>query len=142
MTISEPLKSGTFVTDHTSAGEYKIMVIASDGELDTEKAFTLSITDVNELPIISGLEDLTVKEGEIIELKPQVTDLDEDKITLTITDPVGNDGVWETGFTNHGVYIVTVTADDGKDKVTEKVTVTVEDVNMPPEIESVSQSFE
>jgi hypothetical protein len=138
VTVSEPLKSGTFVTDHTSAGEYSIIVVASDGELDTEKSFTLSISDVNELPVISDLEDVNVNEGEVVELKPTVSDLDEDKITLTISDPVGNDGVWETGFTEHGVYVITVTADDGKDKVTKKVTVTVEDVNMPPEITDIS----
>ena len=138
VSISEPLKSGTFVTDHTSAGEYDIKVVASDGELDTDKTFLLTINDVNELPIVSGLEDVTIKEGEVVELKPLITDLDEDKITLTISEPLGNDGVWETGFTDHGVYVVTVVADDGKDKVTKKVTVTVEDINMPPVITDIS----
>ena len=138
VSISEPLKSGTFVTDHTSAGEYDIKVVASDGELDTEKVFKLTINDVNELPVVSGLEDVTIKEGEVVELKPLITDLDEDKITLTISEPLGNDGVWETGFTDHGVYVVTVVADDGKDKVTKKVTVTVEDINMPPVITDIS----
>ena len=138
VSISEPLKSGTFVTDHTSAGEYDIKVVASDGELDTDKTFLLTINDVNELPVVSGLEDVTIKEGEVVELKPLITDLDEDKITLTISEPLGNDGVWETGFTDHGVYVVTVVADDGKDKVTKKVTVTVEDINMPPVITDIS----
>ncbi|MBT5343229.1 hypothetical protein HOL59_06620 [Candidatus Woesearchaeota archaeon] len=138
VSISEPLKSGTFVTDHTSAGEYDIKVVASDGELDTDKTFLLTINDVNELPVVSGLEDVTIKEGEVVELKPLITDLDENKITLTISEPLGNDGVWETGFTDHGVYVVTVVADDGKDKVTKKVTVTVEDINMPPVITDIS----
>ena len=138
VSISEPLKSGTFVSDHTSAGEYSIKVVATDGELDTEKVFKLTINDVNELPIVSGLEDVTIKEGEVVELNPAITDLDEDKITLTISDPVGNDGVWETGYTDHGVYVITIVADDGKNKVTKKVTVTVEDINMPPVITDIS----
>ena len=50
VTVSEPLKSGTFETDHTSAGEYQIVVTASDGELETEKTFTLVVEDVNKLP--------------------------------------------------------------------------------------------
>lgn len=134
-TVSEPLATGTWVTDHKSAGEYSIKVGASDGELQNEKAFKLIVTDVNVPPEVSGLEDLTVKEGEIIKIQPKVTDLDEsDTITVTISNPVGDDGIWETGYTDHGEYVVTVTATDGKDKVVKKVKVIVVDVNMPPVI--------
>lgn len=135
--ISEPLKSYRFVTDHTSAGEYQIKVVASDGELETEKSFKLTVKDVNVLPDVSNIKDLKVKEGETVEIKPVISDLDEDEITLTISEPVGNDGVWATTFTDHGNYSIIVTADDGKDKVIRKVNVVVEDVNMPPEIVEV-----
>lgn len=137
VTITEPLKSGTFVTDHTSAGEYNVRVMASDGELSSEKSFKLVVDDVNMLPEINDLTDVNVQEGETITIKPTITDLDEDKIALTISDPVGDDGVWETGYTDHGNFVVTVTADDGKDKVSKQVSVTIEDVNMPPEIVDV-----
>ena len=132
--VSEPLKSGTFATDHTSAGEYKIKVTASDGELDAEKTFKLTVTDVNEKPVIVGVEDLTVKEGAKVEIKPIVTDLDNDNLIIKISDPVGDDGVWLTEYTDHGEYQITVTVDDGKDVVTKKVKLVVEDVNMPPQI--------
>ena len=136
--VSEPLKSGTFATDHTSASECKIKVTASDGELETEKTFKLVVNDVNVLPEVKGLHDFNIKEGDIVKIEPQVSDLDEDEITLTISDPVGNDGIWETAFTDHGKYTVTIVADDGKDKVTKKVQIVIEDVNMPPEIVEVS----
>ncbi|MBT3814819.1 hypothetical protein HOE37_03535 [Candidatus Woesearchaeota archaeon] len=138
VTVSEPLKSGNLVTDHNSAGEYQVRVLASDGELETEKVFKLTITDVNELPEVTGLVDLVVKEGEIVEVKPVVSDLDNDDLTITISEPVGSDGVWETGYTDHGEYVVVITINDGKDTVTKKVAVTVEDVNMPPVIVDVS----
>jgi len=135
--VSEPLTSGNFVTDHNSAGEYQITVLATDGELDTEKTFSLIINDVNVLPEVTNLVDIVVKEGETVNIKPEVADLDEDETIVTISEPVGNDGVWETSFTDHGAYVVTVIVDDGKDRVTKKVKVTVEDVNMPPEIVDV-----
>ena len=138
LTISEPLKSGKFATDHTSAGEYKIIVMATDGELESKETFSLRVNNVNMLPKISGVQDVTVKEGETVTLKPVVTDLDEDQIKLSITEPVGNSGVWKTSFTDHGEYMITITADDGKDKVTKKVRVQVLDVNMPPQIVDVS----
>ena len=137
VSISEPLKSGTFNTDHTSAGEYQVRVVASDGELNAEKTFRLTVTDVNVPPEMSGLEDVAVKEGETVRVKPTVSDLDGDTVQVTISEPVGNDGVWETSYTDHGEYVVTVTATDGKDTVMKKVMVTVEDVNKAPEIVDV-----
>jgi large repetitive protein len=136
--VSEPLKDGTFDTDHTSAGEYRIEVLATDGELDTTEIFTLTVNDVNVLPEVTNVENVRVQEGETVRIEPRITDLDEDAITVTISDPVGNDGVWETKFTDHGEYPITVTVDDGKDKVIRRITVTVEDVNMAPEITNVN----
>ena len=136
--VSEPLKNAVFKTDHTSAGEYQILVQATDGELASEESFKLTVTDVNVLPKISGLENLTINEGETVTLQPVITDLDEDEIILTISEPAGDDGIWKTGFTDHGEYVITVKAFDGKDTVTERVKVVVEDVNMPPEIVEVT----
>jgi hypothetical protein len=132
--VSEPLKSGTFVTDHTSAGEYQINVLATDGELATEKTFKLTVNDVNVLPEVTNLADITVKEGETVTIAPEVSDLDNDELVVTISEPVGNDGIWETSYINHGSYVVTVSVSDGKDTVKKNVKVVVGDINMPPEI--------
>ncbi len=142
ITISAPLDEGEFETDHTSAGEYEITVTASDGELDSEETFTLSIEDVNVLPVISGIEDLEVSEGDTVTLDIEVEDLDGDDIEVTISDPVGDDGVWEIAFTENGEYSITITADDGKNIVEETITIVVADVNMPPEIVDVSLDAE
>ncbi len=138
VTVSEPLKDGTFKTDHTSAGEYAIKVTATDGELETVKSFKLVVNNVNVKPVIDNLENINVKEGELVEIMPKITDLDGDNVRVTISEPVGDDGVWKTDFTNHGEYQITILADDGKDKVSKQITVTVEDVNMPPEIVDIS----
>ena len=134
VTISEPLQNGRFETDHNSAGEYQVKVVADDGELQTEKSLVLVVDDVNELPVLTNLQDLAVKEGELVTIEPTVSDLDEDKVTVTISEPVGDSGVWKTSYTDHGEYVVTVTANDGKGVVTKKIKVVVEDVNMPPQI--------
>lgn len=137
--VSEPLQNGTFMTDHTSAGIYTVVVTASDGELETKKSFKLTVNNINQIPEVTNLKDVTVKEGETVKLEPKVTDLDEDKVKLTITEPVGNDGMWETTYTDHGKYLITVTADDGKGgKVTKNINVVVEDVNVAPEIKLVT----
>ena len=137
VTVSAPLQESSWTTDHTSAGEYQVKVVADDGELQTEKTFTLLVEDVNELPVLTNLQDLIIKEGEVVTIQPKVSDLDEGEITVTISEPVGNDGVWKTTYTDHGEYLVTVSADDGKDVITREIKVVVEDVNMPPEIVEV-----
>ena len=138
VTVSEPLSTGSFKTDHTSAGEYQITVSATDGELTTERTFKLTVVNVNMLPEIEGVVDLKVKEGAIVKIEPVVKDLDEDQVTVTISEPVGDSGEWKTDYNSHGEYPVTVTAFDGRDRVTKKIKVTIEDVNMPPEIVDVS----
>jgi len=126
---------GIWETDHTSAGTYDLTVKASDGEMDAEFTIKLTVTDVNVPPMIEGVEEeMTIKEGETISIKPTVTDLDGDEVTVSISEPVGNDGIWETSYTDHGEYVVTITADDGKDKVNFIIDLTVKDVNVPPEI--------
>lgn len=139
VTVSEPLASGSFTTDHTSAGEYLVTVTATDGELTSEATFKVFVADVNVLPEVSGLQEtLRVKEGEVVTIKPTVSDLDGDPVTIAIGEPVGDDGTWETAYTAHGEYTVLVTVSDGKDTVQRKVALTVEDVNMPPEIIEIS----
>lgn len=138
MKISAPLDTNKWQTDHTSAGEYLIKLVASDGELKTEKTFRLTVENVNMPPSIEGLpKDLRVKEGEIVTLKPIVKDLDGDDVKLTISSPVGDKGVWKTSYTDHGDYTVIVTADDGKTQVKKEVKVIVEDVNVPPIIKDI-----
>ncbi|MDP3733915.1 MAG: hypothetical protein Q8R37_01685 [Nanoarchaeota archaeon] len=134
VTVSEPLKSATFTTDHTSAGQYKIKVTANDGELESESMFTVTVTDVNSIPVIADLSSIQVKEGETVTIQPTVTDLDNDAITITVSEPIGNDGVWETGYQDNGEYTITITANDGKDTVTKNVALVVTDVNVAPEI--------
>ncbi len=137
--ISAPLTNGEWNTDHTSAGTYEIFVTASDGELESSSSFMLTIADVNELPIITGVADeITVEEGDTVRIEPEVSDLDGDPLVLTISEPVGDDGVWDTDYTNHGVYSVVITVDDGKDIVRKTVQLTVADINKPPVIVDVS----
>lgn len=140
VSVSQPLQTGVFTTDHLSAGEYRIVVVASDGELETQEVFTLSVADVNEKPIIKGVpQEVRVTEGQEIRLEPTVSDLDGDDILLTISDPVGDDGVWTPDYTQNGEYVVTVLADDNKDRVSHKVRIFVEDINKPPSIIAVNR---
>ncbi len=139
VSYSAPLKDdGSWATDHKSAGEYEILITASDGEAETKAKLTLTVLDVNLPPEISGVEDkITIKEGETVTIKPQVRDADGDKAAVSISDPVGDDGVWQTTYTDHGTYRIAITASDGKGTSSKDVQLVVEDVNVPPRITSI-----
>src|SRR3989344_1664451 len=133
VTTSEPLQENIFKTDFNSAGVYPVSITASDGELSTTKSFTLTVTNVNQKPLIRNEERLLVKEGETLQLVPLVEDPDGDKVTASISEPLGQDGFWQLSYTDHGEYFVTITATDGVDTVSKKITIIVEDVNAPVE---------
>ncbi len=148
--LSEPVSKGLWKTDYTSAGEYNVVVTASDGEMETKEKFLLTVTDVNVLPKITGLQDIKIKEGQKVDITPTVTDLDKDnlKVGIVISCSTGcqflkseevaktciDKCAWQTNYTDHGVYSVVVTVDDGKEKVTKTTALTIVDENRPPTI--------
>ena len=141
VTFSAPFdQNGQWKTDHTSAGEYDITVTASDGELASSFNATLVVANVNVPPEIVGLEDdIEINEGQNVTLDFKVDDLDGDTVELSISEPIGDDMFWATGYTDHGQYIVTVAASDGKDTVSKEINLVVHDVNVPPTILNVTR---
>ncbi|MBI3031874.1 hypothetical protein HYY69_00190 [Candidatus Woesearchaeota archaeon] len=89
----------------------------------------------NHKPVIEEINDITVKVGQSINIAPSVTDGDNDPITLTIADPIGNDGFWQTTANDVGNYSVVITASDGYEQTTMLVKITVLQPNNAPQLE-------
>jgi hypothetical protein len=139
VTISEPVgDDGIWETDHTSAGSYTVTITATDGEKTTIKEIALTVANKNVPPEIKVPGEINIKEGQTLQLEPEVTDLDGDQVTVTVSDPVGDDGIWETTYTDHGDYTVSISATDGKDTTIKEIKLVVEDVNKAPEILSIA----
>ena len=141
VTFSAPFdQDGKWKTDHTSAGEYDVMVTASDGEFESSFNLTLEVSNVNVPPVILGLEDeIEIDEGQNVTLDLKADYLDGDTVELSVSDPIGDDMFWATGYTDHGEYTVTVAASDGKDTVSKEIRLVVNDVNVPPSILNVTR---
>jgi len=139
VTYTLPIDSnGVWITDYTSSGTYKIVVKAIDGELESTEELTITVEDKNALPVIDNIEDIVIDEGETVRIEPKVTDVDKDKVITTISEPVGNDGVWQTNYSDHGTYSIIVSANDGKGTSSKTVKITVRDINRPPQILDIS----
>ena len=127
----------TYEISYDDAGEHKIKVIVSDGTLETEKEWQLTVENVNRIPILDKVEDVVLKETETVILTTNAVDPDGDDVTITMSDPVGDDGKWETTYDDAGEYTITITASDGTDETSQKIKITVENVNRAPVIEEI-----
>lgn len=141
-TFTKPFdKDGYWKTNYGDAGEYEVTITVSDGVLTTSRKVLLTVERVNVPPVITVVSELEALEGDLIKIKPNVTDPNKDKVTVTISDPVDNDGEWQTSYTDHGVYDVIIEATDGELKSEKDVKLTVKRKNIPPEITGVPDSL-
>jgi hypothetical protein len=132
ITYSGWMTAGSKKTTAADVGTNTVTVTCSDpyGGKDSQTV-KVTVTDVNHAPLITG-NSVTVDEGELVTLPVTVTDSDGDQVTVTISDPVGNDKKWQTAKGDAGSYPVTVTADDGKTTSEKEIMVTVVSTNRLP----------
>ena len=145
--------------DADSDNLYEITVVASDGQNEGTLEVTVTVTEVNEGPEISGRDTLTVSENyEAVLAAYSATDPEDTSAEITSWSVTGRDGgdftINEDGeltFRNppdyerpadserDNEYEVTVRASDGQVYGTYGVTVTVEAVDESPEFQSGSR---
>ena len=121
---------GTWQTKKGDAGTYTKTIKTSDGVLEATASITITIKAKNQPPTIT-VSDVTVKEGETITITPTITDPEEDKTTITYSGWMTTN-TKTTTYEDAGTYDVVITADDGQNNATKKITVTVQNVNRPP----------
>ena len=133
--FSKPLnESGQWQTTYGDYGKYTINVTASDGKNQTTKELKIVVNKVNWPPILKEIRDVVISETDIVKINPKATDQEGDDITYKISNPIGNDGVWQTDYEDAGEYDVTVTASDQEHSVKEEFLLTVENLNRDPVI--------
>jgi hypothetical protein len=136
-TFTEPLNAqGEWQTEKGDAGEYIVTVTASDGELTTTQKILIIVNKLNKPPIMETVDDVTVNEGETISFDPKATDPEGEKVVITYSGWMSTSS-YKTKFTDAGEHIVTITASDGVNKVSQDVKVIVNDVNRAPIIEEL-----
>lgn len=136
--ISEPVgNNGEWETTFEDAGEYEITVIADDGKSQVEQTLTVTVLNKNRAPTVEDIESITISETEEITLEVVAADADGDELEITVSEPVGDDLVWETSFEDAGEYDVTITVTDGDLTAETTTTIVVENVNRAPILESI-----
>lgn len=87
------------------------------------------------------LTNITVNEGDFVSLKPEAIDEDMDNIVYNFSQPLNQNGEWQTGYDDAGEYKITVTASDGKLTDTQEVLLIVKDKDRAPFFEPLNNAF-
>ncbi|HLP79862.1 MAG TPA: hypothetical protein VK158_04465 [Acidobacteriota bacterium] len=125
-------RDGTWQTQIGDAGLYNVTITATDGKLTTIRNVIIEVISINKAPIIT-VKDITVDEGDVIELSPVIVDPENDTVTVTISGWM-NSTSYRSTFDDAGSHKVTIRATDGTLSSEETVDVTVNNVNRKPQI--------
>lgn len=135
---SRPLdEKGRWQTTIGDAGTYLVTITASDGKTEVEKKIILLILSANRAPTIEELNDMTIPEGTLITLNPNIFDYNSDEVTITYSKPFDQNGNWQTEYDDSGTYLVKVTASDPQTITEKQITIIVTDANRAPVLEDI-----
>ncbi len=133
----EPFNNqGEWQTTYGDAGEYDIEVLVSDGKNEVIQHVRLLVEKRNQPPILTKTE-ITVQEGETIDLKQFVNDPDKDPLTYSFPSPFSRSGTWKTSFGDEGYKIINFYFTDGEFNQSGKIAINIIHSNQPPKINSL-----
>jgi len=144
--VNIPLQfeDGIWEVSYEESGTYNFNIWAYDGEFNTSEAITITVDNVNRPPTLEEISDITAYEGETIQINAVYSDPDnENSVTnddntlrITYSPPLDNQGRWVTDFFSAGTYDMTATVSDGHERIVERFTITVQNQNRLPSIDS------
>ena len=135
--FSEPLNlDGTWDTEEGDAGEYEVIITASDGASEIKQEVRIIVLELNKPPVLEKIKDITINEGETLTLDPKALDPEGKTITITYSGWM-NTNTKELDYNSAGEYVVRILVSDGDKDVFQDVKITVEDVNRAPEFVSI-----
>ena len=89
---------------------------------------------MNRPPVITGVDDVSVMEGDIITLDIEANDPDGDELSIEYSFPFDERGVWKTEIGDAGTYSAKVVASDGERVAEQEFAVEVTQVNTAPSL--------
>lgn len=131
------MTSDKYQTGFNDAGKYKVLITLDDGKTKTSEEIQITVLNKNRPPILSGVSDKSITEGDSIDIDAITSDPDGDKVTITYSYPLDMDGKWTTKVGDAGLYKTKITASDGENEVTKEIQIVVATANSPPTLEPI-----
>ena len=123
----------TYNTDYYSAGNHNVSVVVSDGIYESTKEWMVEVDSFDRADLLGDLKSITVRESEFINMN--VPDFDKYDLEFNISEPLGNDGKWQTTYDDEGVYTITIEVWDNKEFFAiKRIKILVENTDRRPEL--------
>jgi len=119
-----------YTFNFSSAGTHVLELSISDGEKSISKKWLIDVTDIKRKPEFE-VNDLIVKEGDLISLDLPTMDQDGHELVYTILGaPFENHSIaWQTNYSSAGEYNLIITASNGGQERVKEAKLTVLDVD-------------
>ncbi len=124
-----------------AAGTYTgVQFYVSDGIRTVSETTTITISPTPQPPVFTPIADTSAQEGETIRIALSATDPKGLPLSYTSTalppgatlDPLTGVFVWNTDYTQHGLYQITFTADNGVANSSQTAVIQLLNVNAAP----------
>ncbi|MBI2107681.1 hypothetical protein HYT54_01010 [Candidatus Woesearchaeota archaeon] len=130
--------------DYDDEGSHTLKVDVSDGVSVASSLWSITVNNVNRVPMLNDIPGITAKEDEEITIVLDAYDEDGDELTYSIDsenfiEESKGTFAWKTDFDSAGSFVFKVSASDGEDETIQQVSVEVQNVNRPPVILDVVQ---
>ncbi|MGB5138681.1 MAG: tandem-95 repeat protein, partial [Candidatus Zixiibacteriota bacterium] len=138
----------TWTPNFTQSGVFSVTFIASDGSLADSEVVSVTVTNINQAPMLAAIGPKSVNEGVQLSFNSSGSDVDGSTPAMAAANiPAGAnfidnaDGTgtftWTPNFAQSGVFNVTFIASDGALADSEVVAITVNDINQAPVLASI-----
>ncbi|MDP7179815.1 MAG: PKD domain-containing protein [Candidatus Woesearchaeota archaeon] len=124
--------SFTYFIGYDQEGERTVNAFASDGDSAASHEWLVDVEDVDRGVVLEEFVDVEVDEQEIVRLK--LPDFSKYNLEYNISEPIGNDGVWKTGYDDGGEHEVEIKVYDGEYEESKTVNIKVNNVDRKPDL--------
>lgn len=127
---------------YQQAGSYSINFTASDGKTSTSQVASITVANVNTVPVVDAIPNRTVTEGQLLRFQVNATDADGDTLAFSATSvppgssfsPSNRSFWWTPGFGEVGVFPLAFNVTDSVHIASARTNVSVVSANRTPVI--------
>ncbi|MDH5641357.1 MAG: putative Ig domain-containing protein, partial [Nitrospira sp.] len=135
-------------TENQGPGSYAVTFTVTDGVVSTSETITISVNEVNVAPVLNAIGNKSINEQTELRFTISGSDVDVPAQTLVYSvtglplgatfDPLTREFVWTPSETQGpGSYDVTFNVTDGSLSASETITITVNEVNVAPVLNTI-----
>ncbi|MBI2661377.1 hypothetical protein HYX09_03875, partial [Candidatus Woesearchaeota archaeon] len=120
----------TYKPGYSDAGDHVLVVVISDQASEIRREWKIKVNNADFEGIIGAISDIIVDEGETARI--DIPDLGKHGLKYEISEPIGQDNYWKTGYDDAGMYNVNLRFYKEGIELAKNIAVSVHNVDRPP----------